>query len=215
MGDVLLTGGRDSTCRVWDIRTKSQIRVLAGHTDTISSVKSQPVEPQVITGSHDSTIRCWDLISGKASSILTNHKKSVRSVGIHPTEYTFYSASADNIKTWKCPEGKFMRNISGHNAIVNTTAINRDNVLVSAGDNGTMKFWDWKTGYNFQEMTAVAQPGSMDSENGIFDMKFDKTGSRLITCEADKSIKIYKEDPDATEESHPINYKPPKKRKRY
>lgn len=213
--DVLFSGGRDSTCRVWDIRTKSQIRVLAGHTNTISSIQSQAVDPQVITGSHDSTVRCWDLIAGKSTAVLTNHKKSVRSVIIHPSEYTFLSASPDNMKVWKCPEATFLRNISGHNAIVNATAINSDNVLVSGGDNGSLNFWDWKTGYNFQQIMGVAQPGSLDSENGVLAMAFDQTGSRLITCEADKSIKIYKEDDTATEDSHPVTFKPDLKRKRY
>lgn len=43
----------------------------------------------------------------------------------------------------------FLRNFSGHNAIINTLALNLDNVLVSGADNGSMKFWDWKSGYNF------------------------------------------------------------------
>ena len=80
------------------------------------------------------------------------------------------------------------------------------------------------------------QPGSLDSEAGIFQMKFDQSGSRLITCEADKTIKvklnsiiqgiihmndnalfqIYKEDDSATEETNPINWKPEiLKRRRY
>ena len=62
------------------------------------------------------------------------------------------------------------------------------------GDNGTMYFWDWRTGYNFQRLQATIQPGSLDSEAGIFEMTFDHSSSRLITCEADKTIKIYKED---------------------
>ena len=37
----------------------------------------------------------------------------------------------------------------------------------------------------------------MDSESGIFSMTFDQSGSRLITTEADKTIKIYKEDDTA------------------
>ena len=41
------------------------------------------------------------------------------------------------------------------------------------------------------------QPGSLDSEAGIFAMTFDLSSSRLITCEADKTIKIYKEDDTA------------------
>ena len=42
------------------------------------------------------------------------------------------------------------QNLSGHNAIVNCLAANADGVMVSGADNGTMYFWDWKTGYNFQ-----------------------------------------------------------------
>lgn len=60
-----------------------------------------------------------------------------------------------------------------------------------------MHFWDWKTGYNFQRSQASVQPGSLDSEAGIFAMTFDQSSSRLITCEADKTVKIYKEDDTA------------------
>ena len=47
--------------------------------------------------------------------------------------YTFASASADNIKQWKFPDGNFIQNLSGHSAIVNTMSVNGDNVLVSGG----------------------------------------------------------------------------------
>ena len=65
------------------------------------------------------------------------------------------------------------------------------------GDNGTVYFWDWRSGYNFQKFQTQVQPGSIDSEAGIFDLQFDISGSRLITAEADKTIKIYKEDETA------------------
>lgn len=206
--DVLVSAGRDGTARVWDMRTKANVHTLTGHTDTVASLVCQPAEPQIITGSHDSTIRLWDLAAGKSVCTLTNHKKSVRSIVLHPVLYTFASASPDNIKQWKCPEGKFIQNLSGHNAIVNCMAVNAEGVLVSGGDNGTMYCWDWRTGYNFQRLQAAVQPGSMDSEAGIFAMSFDHSGSRLITTEADKTIKIYKEDETATEDSHPVNWRP-------
>lgn len=47
--------------------------------------------------------------------------------------YTFSSGSADNIKEWMFPDGKFIQNLSGHNAIINTLAVNSDGVLVSGG----------------------------------------------------------------------------------
>ena len=57
--------------------------------------------------------------------------------------------------------------------------------------------WDWRTGYNFQRIHAAVQPGSLDSESGIFACMFDNSESRLITAEADKTIKVYKEDDTA------------------
>uniref|UniRef100_A0A671MDY7 Pleiotropic regulator 1-like n=1 Tax=Sinocyclocheilus anshuiensis TaxID=1608454 RepID=A0A671MDY7_9TELE len=194
--DVLVTCSRDASARVWDIRSKAN--------------------PQVVTGSHDTTIRLWDLVAGKTRATLTNHKKSVRALVLHPRQYTFASGSPDNIKQWKCPDGNFIQNLSGHNAIINTLAVNSDGVLVSGADNGTIHMWDWRTGYNFQRIHAAVQPGSLDSESGIFACVFDQSESRLITAEADKTIKVYKEDDTATEESHPVNWKPEiLKRKRF
>lgn len=37
----------------------------------------------------------------------------------------------------------------------------------------------------------------MDSEAGVFAMTFDHSGTRLITAEADKTIKLYREDDTA------------------
>jgi pleiotropic regulator 1 len=60
-----------------------------------------------------------------------------------------------------------------------------------------MAFWDYKSAYKFQSLDTTVQPGSLESEAGIFASTFDRTGLRLITCEADKTIKIWKEDPNA------------------
>lgn len=214
--DILVTGGRDSTARVWDMRTKANIHSLAGHTNTVASVQCQATEPQVMTGSHDCTIRLWDLVAGKTRVTLTHHKKSIRALLIHPKLNMFASGAPDNIKQWKCPDGNFVQNLSGHSAIVNCLGMNADNVLVSGGDNGTLYFWDWRTGYNFQRLQAPVQPGSIDSEAGIFACTFDQSGSRLLSAEADKTVKIFKEDENASEETHPINWKPDiLKRKRF
>ncbi|RXW16667.1 hypothetical protein EST38_g9181 [Candolleomyces aberdarensis] len=193
--DVLVTAGRDASARVWDMRTKAQIHVLSGHTGTVADVKCQESDPQVITGSMDSTVRLWDLAAGKTMTTLTHHKKSVRSLAIHPTEYSFASGSAggNNIKKWKCPEGAFVFNFGGHNAIINTLSVNAEGVFFSGGDNGTLTFWDYGTGTPFQNLDDIPQPGSLEAEAGVFCSTFDLTGTRLITGGADKTIKIYAE----------------------
>lgn len=214
--DILLTGGRDSVCRVWDIRSKMQIHALSGHENTVCSVFTRSMDPQVITGSHDSTIKFWDLRYGKTMLTLTHHKKSVRAMAPHPKEDSFVSASAENIKKFKLPKGEFMHNmLSQQKTIINAAAVNEEGVLVTAGDNGSMWFWDWNSGHNFQQAQTIVQPGSLDSEAGIYSLTYDATGSRLISCEADKTIKMWKEDESATPESHPLHFKPPKDIRRF
>lgn len=206
--DVLVTAGRDGVARVWDMRTRSNIHVLSGHKGTVSDLKCQEADPQVITSSLDSTVRLWDLAAGKTMGVLTHHKKGVRALATHPKEFTFASGSTGSIKQWKCPEGAFMQNFEGHNSIINTLSVNEDNVLFSGGDNGSMSFWDWKSGYRYQTLDAIAQPGSLDAEAGVMSSTFDRTGLRLITGEADKTIKVWKQDDDATPESFPLEWKP-------
>ncbi|KAI8060781.1 WD40-repeat-containing domain protein, partial [Gongronella butleri] len=198
--DVLVTSGRDATARVWDMRTKQCIHVLAGHTSTVSTVQCQEADPQVITGSMDSTIRLWDLAAGKTMGVLTHHKKSVRALALHPTEFGFASGSADRVKGWKCPEGTFLHNFDRKEAIINTMSINADGVVFSGGDDGSLGFNDWRSGYNFQSMGTTVQPGSLSAEAGVFCSTFDQTGLRLITGEADKTIKIYREDETAVKD---------------
>lgn len=131
--DVLVTGGRDGVARVWDMRTRSNVHVLSGHTGTVTDLRCQEADPQIISSSLDSTVRLWDLAAGKTMGVLTHHKKGVRALTTHPTEFTFASASTGSIKQWKCPEGAFMQNFEGHNAIINNLCVNADNVLFSGG----------------------------------------------------------------------------------
>ncbi|KAL2295355.1 LOW QUALITY PROTEIN: hypothetical protein Nmel_017767, partial [Mimus melanotis] len=180
-----------------------------GHTNAGATVQCQVAETQIITGSHDTSTKLWDLVAGKTHVTLTNHKKSVRAAVLHPRHHTFASGSPDNIKQWKFPDGKFIQNLSGHNAAMNTLAVSSNGVLVSGADNGTVHLWDWRTGHKkFQGVPAAVQPGSLDIESGIFACAVDQSESRLLMAGAGKTINIYKEDDPVTEETCPVSWKP-------
>ena len=207
--DVLLTGGRDASCRVWDMRTRTQVHILTGHESAVSSVLANATDPQVVTGSMDSTVRTWDLAAGKVRTVLTHHKKGVRALAGHAREFAFVSAGADALKRWALPDCTLVHGYAEHapGRIVNALALNADGVLAAGGDDGSLQLWDYGTGHCFQSAQSRAQPGSLDAEAGIFAAAFDATGSRLVTAEADKTIKIWKEDAAATPETHPIDEK--------
>jgi pleiotropic regulator 1 len=76
----------------------------------------------------------------------------------------FVTDTTSSIKKWKFPDGNFVFNFSGHEAIINTLAVNEEGVMFSGADNGTITLWDYKTGLPFQHLKDIPQPGSLDAE---------------------------------------------------
>lgn len=142
----------------------------------------------------------WDLRYGKTMTTLTHHKKSVRAMAQHPKEdYCFVSASSDNVKKFSLPKGEFLHNLNSNipqqKTIINAMAVNNEGVIMATGgDDGSLWFCDWTSGHNIQQAQTIVKPESLDSEACIYSLIYDVTGTRLISCEADKTIKIWKQD---------------------
>ena len=75
-----------------------------------------------------------------------------------------YPSLTGSIKKWKCPEGIFVNNFVGHEAIINTMAVNEEGVMFSGADNGSLTLWDYHSGLPFQHLKDIPQPGSLDAE---------------------------------------------------
>ncbi|KEH37238.1 hypothetical protein MTR_2g436500 [Medicago truncatula] len=44
---------------------------------------------------------------------------------------------------------------SQQKTIINAMAVNEEGVMVTGGDNGSMWFWDWKSGHNFLQSQTI------------------------------------------------------------
>nr|7DCO_T Chain T, HLJ1_G0054350.mRNA.1.CDS.1 [Saccharomyces cerevisiae] len=202
--DLIATAGRDSVIKLWDMRTRIPVITLVGHKGPINQVQCTPVDPQVVSSSTDATVRLWDVVAGKTMKVLTHHKRSVRATALHPKEFSVASACTDDIRSWGLAEGSLLTNFeSEKTGIINTLSINQDDVLFAGGDNGVLSFYDYKSGHKYQSLATREMVGSLEGERSVLCSTFDKTGLRLITGEADKSIKIWKQDETATKESEP------------
>lgn len=192
--DILFSGGRDSVVRAWDIRSRAQAMVLTGHKNDITSIESQVGDPQVITSSMDGTLRLWDLRKAKTALTITQHSKSVRLLVMHREELTMCSADTNGeIKQWLLPIGELLDQFGAkaeQSNVINTMAINSvENTLCVGYDDGRLEFYDYTNGSILQSERSRPLPGS--TETSINSVAFDILGSRLISCESDKSIKIW------------------------
>jgi hypothetical protein len=56
---------------------------------------------------------------------------------------------------------------------------------IGAADNGTLQWYDYKTGYNFQKFRAPPQPGSLESECGVYAVRCmpgSRRGLLMLCC---------------------------------
>jgi pleiotropic regulator 1 len=140
---------------------------------------------------------------------ITNHAKSIRSLVGDPGTRTFASAGEDAIKRWHGRDGEFRGNFSQHHSgIVNTLALSADGVAFAGGHQGQARFYDWATGHCFQDTYTAVQEGSLAAEACVFGAAFDMSGTRLITAEGDKTVKIWRQVDQGEQGEGVVEYDP-------
>lgn len=216
--DVVVSGGRDTTVRVWDIRTRKAVHTLTGHQDSVMSLATRTMDPQIISGGSDGFIYMWDLGAGKAMHRMTRHKKPVRGLALSPSGSQLVSCGADEIRVWELPSGSFECNAStvvrqrgkaekesmeGEELsyLWSACAMSARGTLAVGSQDGHVMFYDWN---HEQEMSRLeprpffqtktkSLEGTLQGEGGINCMVYDASGTRLVTAESDKTVKIWQE----------------------
>ncbi|KAG9139537.1 hypothetical protein Leryth_019251 [Lithospermum erythrorhizon] len=203
----MFSAGDDKQVKCWDLEQNKVIRSYHGHLSGVYCLATHPELDVLLTGGRDSVCRVWDIRSKMQVHALSGHDNTVCSVFTRPLDPQVITGSHDStIKFWDLRYGKTMSTSPPQKP---------SSSYICAWDNGSLWFWDWRSGHNFQQSQTIVQPGSLESEAGLYATTYDVTGSRLITCEADKTIKMWKEDENATPETHPLNFKPPKDIRRF
>ncbi len=106
----IVSGSKDNTIKVWNLKTRQLERTLTGHSDQVTSVAV--TEKYIISGSKDKTIKVWNLTTGQLERTLTGHSRRVTGVGI--TGEKIVSVSYDElIKVWNLKTGKLEYTIKG------------------------------------------------------------------------------------------------------
>lgn len=86
-GDLLVSGSRDKTIKLWDIQTGGVIRTFYGHTGWVSSVSISPDCTTVASGSGDWTTRVWDLQTGECCCVMQERNGSVTTIMFSPIHF--------------------------------------------------------------------------------------------------------------------------------
>lgn len=78
-----LTGGLDSTIRLWDSATGRCLKTMFGHLEGVWSLAGDTI--RVISGANDGMVKSWDSATGRCLKTWVGHRGPVTCVGLSDT----------------------------------------------------------------------------------------------------------------------------------
>ncbi|PPR00963.1 hypothetical protein CVT26_015556 [Gymnopilus dilepis] len=176
LGRTIVTGGFDSTVRVWDVVTGECRLVLMGHAERISDVFLN--ENRIYSASFDGTTRVWDRHSGDCLQVLNMahvHSDGITLLDIASahliTRDSFLKTNGSRIGIWNPTSGELMHQITTqHITMIAQTFQSKQCILVTteivwASNEQWFRFWDTNSGKILAHFS-ICGPGRLMSWQG-------------------------------------------------
>ncbi|SZF06105.1 unnamed protein product [Blumeria hordei] len=145
--NVLATGSRDFTIKIWNLEKAECIRTLRGHRSGVEALQFD--NQKLISGSLDKTIRVWNWRTGECINQYLAHQSGV--IALNFVGNLLASGSMDTtIKVWNF-EDKSVFALHGHTDWVNAIKVDEaSRTLLSASDDRSVRLWDLDTHQTIQ-----------------------------------------------------------------
>ena len=144
-GEILASGSRDHTVKLWELKRSREMRTLRGHDDGVYGVAFSPNGSWLTSCGveNDRTVAVWETTTWQKVHTLTGHVDAVYAVVFTSDSATLASAGADGeILLWGPATGTRRATLTGHDdAIYDLSFTAGDEQLVSVSRDNTVRLW--------------------------------------------------------------------------
>ena len=148
--ELLLSGSKDCTCRLWDLEAGKCVRTIVAHSDAVRSAKFS-LDDRLVFTAGDHCVRVWDRLSPREVACFKGHHGHVTDVDVQMRQLgsisyglTMVSASFDcTLRVWDLRAQLAIRSCVGHSKPVTSCALMPDGkTVVSGGLDAVARFFD-------------------------------------------------------------------------
>jgi WD40 repeat protein len=165
---------------LWDAKTKEQIAVLEGHTDSVSLLAYSPDGTVLASGGWDQTILVWDVSSGQELYTIET-AADPDDLDFSPDGKIIASVDGNTagINLWDAASGSALEGISLEDVYYDTVSFNHDgSLLAAAGYDG--KVYIWNVADKSLAFTLEGHTG------GVAALRFSPVGAVLLSGSGDE-----------------------------
>jgi WD40 repeat protein len=193
-GQTLVSGSRDNTVKIWNLKTNELITTLPkqannktrdGYPVGVNSVAISSDGQTLVSGRWDNIIEIWNLKTRQRKNIIyLNVANSLESVAISPDGQTVVSGSEDGtIKLWNSKTSELKKTLNNHQFITAIAISPNGQTIVSGSLDKTIKVWDLKTGRLKSSLIGHTRP--------VESVGISSDGQTIVSGSWDKTVKIW------------------------
>ena len=149
-GDLVASGSKDDSLRLWDAGTGEELRALLGHDNDVLAVAFSQDGDLLASGGRDGLIRLWSVGTGEEVGQLDGHSFAVTSLAFSDDGATLLSGSEDHTAiAWDLVTGEPGRQIAGRPDYppLTSVAVSADGrMALLGGHDGEAWLFDMKKG---------------------------------------------------------------------
>ncbi|MEW4488784.1 protein kinase [Thalassoglobus sp. JC818] len=192
-GELLISGGRDNSIKVWDTKSVSTIKTFRGHFGEVRAVDVSSDGRTIFSGAKDSRAVAWNIdqyeeirvLNGRS---LSGHSDAILNVAYDPEGSRIVTASRDRTgRIWNAHTGELELTLAeGHQFLTSNAVFLPDGrILATAAADDTVRLWDVATGAQILEIPKTGQ-------SAVIGISFD--GKWLLTGSNDQSTQLWRLD---------------------
>ncbi len=151
-GKRALSGGHDSTVRLWDVESGQEIRRFEAP-EGIISVDFSPDGRHCLSGGWNGIITLWDVETGQEIRRFEGHPMRVNKVDFSPDGRRFLSGGDEAVggravmRLWDVESGQELRRFPHHGNVIGAISFSPDGQrAISGGAGHSVGVWDIETG---------------------------------------------------------------------
>jgi len=177
----VVSGSRDTSVKVWDLRTQKCVHTLNNHHDWVRRVAFD--NQRIVSCSFDCTLKIWDINTGRCMRDLQGHTGSVNCFQYSARTLLLASGSGDGtIKIWDMESGSCLKTLKGHtDEVICLNFDDEKSRLASGSFDQSVRLWDISAG----KCEKVLR-GHTDWVYSLY-----LQGNRIFTGSWDNTVKIW------------------------
>ena len=196
---------------LYDANDGTELTLLTGHTESITSVAFSPDGQTLVSGSHDLTIRLWDMSTFEHKTTLLGHTGIPTVFAFSPDGNTLASGAQHSsgifwneedslpnddesidsaIRLWDIETGKLKTTLTGQTGWITALAFSSDGALLACRSTaGNISIWNIAIG---QHRMLKSSPDNQWRTIGVNSLAFSPDNTFLLSSDVNGVVKVWK-----------------------